>query len=52
MAKALDGITVVELASHLACSYAAMLLAEQGARAIRIEPPAVILSVAGLISPW
>ncbi len=39
MAKALDGITVVEFASHRACAYAAMLLAEQGARAIRIEPP-------------
>jgi crotonobetainyl-CoA:carnitine CoA-transferase CaiB-like acyl-CoA transferase len=39
MAQALDRITVVEFASHLACSYAAMLLAEQGARAIRIEPP-------------
>ena len=39
MAKALDGITVIEFASHLACAYAAMLMAEQGARAIRIEPP-------------
>jgi crotonobetainyl-CoA:carnitine CoA-transferase CaiB-like acyl-CoA transferase len=39
MAKALDGITVIEFASHPACAYAAMLLAEQGARAIRIEPP-------------
>jgi crotonobetainyl-CoA:carnitine CoA-transferase CaiB-like acyl-CoA transferase len=39
MAKALDGITVVEFASHLACAYASMLLAEHGARAIRIEPP-------------
>jgi crotonobetainyl-CoA:carnitine CoA-transferase CaiB-like acyl-CoA transferase len=39
MAKALDGITVLEFASHAACAYAAMLLAEQGARAIRVEPP-------------
>lgn len=39
MAKALDGITVIEFASHLACAYAAMLLAEQGARTIRVEPP-------------
>lgn len=39
MAKALDGITVIEFASYLACAYAAMLMAEQGARAIRIEPP-------------
>src|SRR5579885_2580218 len=39
MAKALDGITVVEFASHPACAYAAMLMAEQGASAIRIEPP-------------
>jgi crotonobetainyl-CoA:carnitine CoA-transferase CaiB-like acyl-CoA transferase len=39
MAKALDGITLIEFASHPACAYASMLLAEQGARAIRIEPP-------------
>jgi crotonobetainyl-CoA:carnitine CoA-transferase CaiB-like acyl-CoA transferase len=39
MAKVLDGITVIEFVSHLACAYAAMLLAEQGARTIRIEPP-------------
>lgn len=39
MAKVLDGITVIEFASHLACAYSAMLLAEQGARTIRIEPP-------------
>ncbi len=38
--KALDGITVIEFASHMACAYGAMLLAEQGARTIRIEPPA------------
>ncbi len=39
MAKALDGITVLEFASSLGSAYAAMLMAEQGARAIRIEPP-------------
>ncbi len=39
MPKALDGITLIEFASHPACAYAAMLLAEQGARAIRVEPP-------------
>lgn len=39
MAKALDGVTVVEFAAHLASAYAAMLLAEQGARTIKIEPP-------------
>ncbi len=39
MAKALDGITLIEFASHRACAYAAMLLAEQGARTIRVEPP-------------
>ncbi len=39
MAKALDGITVVEFAAHAGSAYATMLLAEQGARAIRIEPP-------------
>lgn len=39
MAKALDGITVAEFSSGLAAAYAAMLLAEQGARAIRVETP-------------
>jgi crotonobetainyl-CoA:carnitine CoA-transferase CaiB-like acyl-CoA transferase len=39
MAKALDGITLIEFAAHPACAYSAMLMAEQGARAIRIEPP-------------
>jgi crotonobetainyl-CoA:carnitine CoA-transferase CaiB-like acyl-CoA transferase len=39
MAKALDGITLVEFAAHAACAYSALLMAEQGARAIRIEPP-------------
>jgi len=39
MAKALDGITVVEFAAHAGSAYATMLLAEQGARAIKIEPP-------------
>jgi crotonobetainyl-CoA:carnitine CoA-transferase CaiB-like acyl-CoA transferase len=39
MAKVLDGITVVEFAAHLGSAYAAMLLAEFGARTIRIEPP-------------
>ena len=38
MAKALDGITVVEFAAHAGSAYATMLLAEQGARAIKIEP--------------
>src|SRR5258708_37689661 len=38
MAKALEGITVVEFAAHPGSAYAAMLLAEQGARAIKIEP--------------
>ncbi|HKD66563.1 MAG TPA: CoA transferase [Candidatus Binataceae bacterium] len=40
MAKALDDITVIEFASHSACAYCAMLMAEQGARVLRIEPPA------------
>jgi len=39
MAKALDGVTVLEFASHLAAAYAGMLMAEQGARTIRIGPP-------------
>ncbi|MGH7906162.1 MAG: CaiB/BaiF CoA transferase family protein [Candidatus Binataceae bacterium] len=38
MAKALDGVTVIELGSNLPAAYATMLLAEQGADAIRIEP--------------
>ncbi len=38
MPKALDGTTIVEFATHAGAAYAAMLLAEQGARAIRIEP--------------
>src|SRR5579872_7313299 len=39
MNKALDGINLVEFDSNLGVAYAAMLLAEQGARAIRVEPP-------------
>ena len=39
MNKALDGINLVEFDSNLGAAYAAMLLAEQGARAIRVEPP-------------
>ena len=35
MNKALDGINLVEFDSNLGASYAAMLLAEQGARAVR-----------------
>jgi len=37
--KALDGINIVEFDSNLGAAYAAMLLAENGARAIKIEPP-------------
>jgi crotonobetainyl-CoA:carnitine CoA-transferase CaiB-like acyl-CoA transferase len=39
MAKPLDGITVIEFAGNLGSAYAAMLMAEYGARTIRIEPP-------------
>ena len=39
MDKALDGINLVEFDSNLGASYAAMLLAEQGARAVKVEPP-------------
>jgi crotonobetainyl-CoA:carnitine CoA-transferase CaiB-like acyl-CoA transferase len=39
MSKALDGINLVEFDSHLGAAYAAMLLAENGARAIKLEPP-------------
>ncbi|HEY6394790.1 MAG TPA: CoA transferase, partial [Candidatus Binataceae bacterium] len=38
MSKALDNVKVVEFDSHLGSSYAAMLLAEQGAKAIKVEP--------------
>ncbi len=39
MAKALAGINVLEFHSNLGAAYAAMLLAEQGADAIKVEPP-------------
>jgi crotonobetainyl-CoA:carnitine CoA-transferase CaiB-like acyl-CoA transferase len=37
MGSALDGINLIEFASNLGAAYAAMLMAEQGARAIRVE---------------
>lgn len=40
MNKALDGINLVEFDSNLGAAYAAMLLAEHGAHAIKVEPPA------------
>lgn len=39
MNKALDGINLVEFDSNLGAAYAAMLLAEQGARAVKVESP-------------
>lgn len=39
MAKALDGVAVIEFSSHPGSTYAAMLLAEQGADVIRISDP-------------
>jgi crotonobetainyl-CoA:carnitine CoA-transferase CaiB-like acyl-CoA transferase len=39
MGKSLDGINVVEFASNMGAAYATMLLAENGARAIKVEPP-------------
>ncbi len=39
MNKALDGINLVEFSSNLGAAYAAMLLAEQGARAVNVELP-------------
>ena len=39
MNKALDGINLIEFDSNLGAAYAAMLLAEQGARAVKVEPP-------------
>jgi crotonobetainyl-CoA:carnitine CoA-transferase CaiB-like acyl-CoA transferase len=38
MSRALDGIHIVEFDSNLGAAYAAMLLAENGARVIKIEP--------------
>ena len=37
--KALDGINLLEFGSNLAAAYAAMLLSEQGACALRVELP-------------
>jgi crotonobetainyl-CoA:carnitine CoA-transferase CaiB-like acyl-CoA transferase len=37
MSKALDGINIVEFDSNLGAAYATMLLAENGARAIKVE---------------
>ena len=39
MGKALNGINILEFDSNLGAAYAAMLLAEKGARAIKVEPP-------------
>ena len=39
MTKALSGINVLEFHSNLGAAYAAMLLAEQGADVILVEPP-------------
>ncbi len=39
MSGALDGIRIVECAQDIAAPYAAMLLAEQGAEVIKVEPP-------------
>ena len=39
MASALDGIRIVEIAQGIAGPYTGMLLAEQGAEVIKIEPP-------------
>src|SRR5271166_2461914 len=42
--KALDGINLLEFGSNLAAAYAAMLLAEQGAAAVRVELPGALPS--------
>ena len=36
--KPLEGVTVIELSTMITASFAAMMLAEQGARVIKIEP--------------
>ena len=44
--KSLDGINLVEFDSNLGAAYAAMLLAENGAHAIKVEPLAARASAA------
>lgn len=39
MTKALSGVKVLEFHSNLGAAYAAMMLAEQGAETIKVEPP-------------
>jgi crotonobetainyl-CoA:carnitine CoA-transferase CaiB-like acyl-CoA transferase len=39
MGSALEDVNVVEISSNLGAEYAAWILAEQGARTIKIEPP-------------
>jgi CoA:oxalate CoA-transferase len=39
MARALDGIRVLDLGSYIAAPYCSMVLADHGAEVIRVEPP-------------
>ncbi|MBO0710234.1 MAG: CoA transferase [Acetobacteraceae bacterium] len=39
MAGALEGLLVLDLTSHLSGPYAAMMLADQGAEVVKVEPP-------------
>ena len=39
MTSAFDGIRIIELAQGVAGPYTGMLLAEQGAEVIKVEPP-------------
>ncbi len=39
MTRALEGVVVVEFTSNMGAAYAAMLMAEQGARVLKVEPP-------------